>query len=671
MSPPNALAAETSPYLRQHMHNPVHWLPYGPEAWAKAQAEHKLVLVSVGYSACHWCHVMEQETFSNTEAADFMNTHFVCIKVDREERPDVDQVYMDAVQLMTRHGGWPLNCIALPDGQPIWGSVYLPKTQWLSSLQAIVDVESKDPERVRRCAKKLTRAVEAMGQAAGPEGSSFLDAFDSWTESWDLEHGGRLGAPKFPLPCQLEFLWRASHSKCLGPARQQQARTHALRTLDALVRGGIHDHVGGGFARYSVDEAWHVPHFEKMLYDNAQLVSVLTAWGNEAYPEFVDALTQTVAFMEREWRLDHGGFCAALDADSEGEEGTYYLWTNETLESILPPDEVACVDSAFGLNGHSLWERGQHVFRRKAKSKVDRHGLQELLHKLRTWRDGPSGRVKPGLDDKVITSWNALAAIAMAQAARRHATPPLEPALRLGTYLRTHARVPDRPDLLRRTNHADGGPVHEGFAEDYAFTVEAFLELHQSTQDRKWLQEARALMATAMDRLFDPESNTFWNNAQCSDTPFVRSRSMDDGVIPSANASFASGLWKLGWALDIEAWRELSRHMVQSRLTGATTLAESGKWGQVHLDQTDGFTTVVVAVGSDEQRQAVTQAWWSSQRPGTWLEVVGAGDAHIPAWMEGKSLSTEGQPRWYVCQEGACQLAVNTAEQAWDLCPLS
>ena len=654
------------------MHNPVRWLPYGPEAWAKARAERKLVLVSVGYSACHWCHVMEHETFSDSEAAHFMNAHFVCIKVDREERPDVDQVYMEAVQLMTRQGGWPLNCIALPDGRPIWGSVYLPKTQWLSSLQAIVDVESEDPDRVRRYATKLTTAVEAMGQPSSqPEASSFLEAFDSWAESWDLEHGGRMGAPKFPLPCQLEFLERASHSKCLGPERPQSARTHALHTLGALVRGGIHDHVGGGFARYSVDEAWHVPHFEKMLYDNAQMVSALAAWADEAHPEFIEALTQAVAFMEREWRLDHGGFCAALDADSEGQEGTYYLWTAAELESLLAPDEVACVDSAFGLNGHSLWERGQLVLRRKAKSDVDPRNLKDALRKLQTWRDGPNGRVKPGLDDKVLTSWNALAAIGLAQAARRHADVPLELALRLGRYLRTHARVPHRPDLLRRTCHAEGGPVHEGFAEDYAFTVEAFLELHQSTQDREWLQEARALMATAMDRLFDPESKTFWNNAQGSDTPFVRSRSMDDGVIPSANASFASGLWKLGWALDIEAWRELSRHMVQSRLAGATTLAESGKWGQVHLDQTDGFTTVVVAVGSDGHRQAVTQAWWSKRRPGTWLEVVRAGDAHIPAWMEGKSSGPEGQPRWYVCQEGACQLPVDTAEQAWNLCPLS
>lgn len=653
------------------MHNPVHWLPYGPEAWAKAQAERKLVLVSVGYSACHWCHVMEHETFSNAEAADFMNAHFVCIKVDREERPDVDQVYMEAVQLMTRQGGWPLNCIALPDGRPIWGSVYLPKNQWLSSLQAILDVESEHPERVRHYAEKLTMAVDAMGQIAGPEEVSLLDSFDSWTESWDLEHGGRLGAPKFPLPGQLEFLGRASHSKRLGPKRQAQARAHALRTLGAVVRGGIHDHVGGGFARYSVDEAWHVPHFEKMLYDNAQLVSVLAEWADDSNPGFTEALTRALAFMEREWRLDHGGFCAALDADSEGQEGTYYLWTQEELNSLLTQEEVGCLHAAFGLDGHSLWEHGQHVLRQVANAHVNRRDLQDVLHKLQTWRDGPEGRIKPGLDNKVLTSWNALTAIALAKAARFHADLSMEPALRLGQFLQAHARMPHRSDLLRRTSHADGGPLHEGFAEDYAFTVEAFLELHQSTQDRQWLMEARALMATAMERLFDPESKTFWNNARGSDTPFVRSRSMDDGVIPSANASFASNLWKLGWALDIEAWRALSRHMVQARFAGGAALAESGKWGCVHLDQTESFTTVVVAVASADQRHAVTKAWWTAKRPGTWLDVVGPGDAHIPTWMEGKRPGAEGQPRWYVCQEGACQLAVNTAEQAWDLCPLS
>ena len=213
--------------------------------------------------------------------------------------------------------------------------------------------------------------------------------------------------------------------------------------------------------------------------------------------------------------------------------------------------------------------------------------------------------------------------------------------------------------------------MHEGFAEDYAFTVEAFLELHQSTQDRVWLQEARALMATAMERLFDPESKTFWNNAVDSDTPFVRSRSMEDGVIPSANASFASSLWKLGWALDISAWRELSRDMVQARMAGTPTLAESGTWAHVHLDQTEGFATVVVAASSAEQRNAAALAWWSTPRPGTWLDIVCPGDAHIPAWMEGKSPGPEGQSRWYVCQEGACQLPVDTAPQAWNLCPLS
>ena len=284
-----------------------------------------------------------------------------------------------------------------------------------------------------------------------------------------------------------------------------------------------------------------------MLYDNAQLVSVLSAW-EDAPSRIHGSHDEGCGVHGTGWRLDHGGFCAALDADSEGQEGTYYVWTTAELTSILAPDEVACVDEAFGLDGHSLWEHGQHVLRRKAKSDVNPSDLQGVRStNVQTWRDGPNGRVKPGLDDKVLTSWNALAAIALAKAGRR-LPDGVARALRLGRYLRTSARVPHRPDLLRRTHHADGGPMHEGFAEDYAFTVEAFLELHQSTQDRVWLQEARALMATAMERLFDPESNTFWNNAVDSDTPFVRSRSMEDGVIPSANASFASSLWRLGWA---------------------------------------------------------------------------------------------------------------------------
>ena len=252
------------------------------------------------------------------------------------------------------------------------------------------------------------------------------------------------------MPCQLEFLGRAAHSTHLGPARRKQARDHALRTLGALVAGGIHDHVGGGFARYSVDEAWHVPHFEKMLYDNAQLVSALSAWAHVNHPEFTEALTQTVAFMEREWRLDHGGFCAALDADSEGQEGHLLRVDEGRIDSILAPDEVACLDAAFGLNGHSLWQHDQHVLRRKAKSEVGSHELQGVLHKLQTWRDGANGRVKPGLDDKVLTSWNALAAVALAKAARRLPDCSLAPALRLGHLLAHHGTGAPPPRLAAK-----------------------------------------------------------------------------------------------------------------------------------------------------------------------------------------------------------------------------
>ena len=372
---PNALIHESSPYLRQHAYNPVDWQPWSEAVWEEARATDKLVIVSIGYSACHWCHVMEHETFEDSAAAAFMNEHFVSIKVDREERPDVDGVYMTAVQLMTQRGGWPLNAICLPDGRPIYGGTYFPRERWLQALSSILKTRAEKPERVLEYAEQLTAGVQqaelvdvpplegakAWGtpDAYGPADALLLDdGIDRWRQLWDTRWGGNDRAPKFPIPTNLDFLLH------YGTVRGDQAALdHALNTLLHMERGGIHDHIGGGFARYSVDEKWHIPHFEKMLYDNAQLAGTFArAW--QALPEapaseraaLQQAALGIVDFVQREWSHASGGFYSALDADSDGVEGKYYVWTAEELRAVLTEEEYRLCEQAYAVDGKSAWD---------------------------------------------------------------------------------------------------------------------------------------------------------------------------------------------------------------------------------------------------------------------------------------------------------------------------
>jgi uncharacterized protein YyaL (SSP411 family) len=359
---PNDLIHESSLYLQQHAHNPVDWKPWSQQAFEQAKQENKLVLVSIGYSACHWCHVMEHECFENEELAAYMNQHFVCIKVDREERPDIDQIYMTAVQLMTQRGGWPLNCFTLPDGRPIYGGTYFPKDQWMNVLKSLVYTQEKDPERVLEYAAQLEEGVAKSELIAVPSpvekwsDEKLHEMLVRWSRSFDSLEGGPTKAPKFPLPNNYLFLLEFARY-----FQDEKVKNHVELTLDKMLQGGIYDQIGGGFARYSVDMLWKVPHFEKMLYDNGQLIQLYS----EAYrffkkDSYKDLVYQTVAWLQREMQDESGAFYSALDADTEGEEGKFYCWSKEELQQLLDED-FEWVKDYYNVNQRGYWEEEKYI----------------------------------------------------------------------------------------------------------------------------------------------------------------------------------------------------------------------------------------------------------------------------------------------------------------------
>ena len=700
----------------------MHWWPWGEGAWEQAKAANKLVIVSIGYSACHWCHVMERETFEDEEAADFMNAHFVSIKVDREERPDVDQVYMSAVQLMTQQGGWPLHCVTLPDGRPIWGGTYFKKGHWMQALERLNHLHDCSPQEMENYAAQLTEAVQSLEAASSPPspwpnaqtaeedlsaqlkvvGHQMVRSVRSWANHWDPIFGGTTGSPKFVLPVQLDFLDRwadvalwlektatlaeglAQPGSNADTDMESAAIEHLTKTLRAVERGGLHDHVSGGFARYSVDGRWHVPHFEKMLYDNAQLLGTYAlAWKRDKHPALAHAVRRTAHFLMQDMSpsesgVRHGGFMSALDADTAGEEGRFYVWTDDDLRLALPDTtERELVRDHFGMGAGSIWERDKNVLMRQKgverafwESEAMQSALGKALQRMADWRNGQGmgkGRIPPRVDDKVVVGWTALAVSGLAKAGMAMAEPSwIERAKQGATFLTRQGRMTSDAMLLRRSWHANGGPETEGYSEDYALTIEAFLDLHQATLDGRWREEARALMATTLDRFWDDEANAFWYMSRDAEQLFSKSIQRHDGVIPSANATLAGCLWKLGWACEIPIWRDLSRQLVRQHLGQASfSIAESGKWGQVWIDQTLDFGTVVVCASSESGVQHAWKAWNARRRPGTWLEAVWPNATHIPSWMEDKAIPREGETTWYVCREGTCSRPLASAEEAW------
>lgn len=567
----NQLIHESSPYLLQHAHNPAYWYPWGNEALKKAKDENKLIIVSIGYAACHWCHVMEHESFENEEVANFMNDHFVAIKVDREERPDIDQVYMNAIQLMSGRGGWPLNCIALPDGRPIYGGTYFPKAQWMKLLAGVSNFALRYPEKAEEKANSLMQGIkstETIELSSEKPVFSIRDLnhlYDSWKDNFDLVNGGNKGAPKFPMPAGYQFL--LFYHYLTG---NEEALKAITKTLNKMADGGIYDQIGGGFSRYSTDDLWKVPHFKKMLYDNAQLVSLYSsAYQLTKNFTYKNIVSETLDFIQRELTSAEGGFYSSLDADSEGVEGKFYAWTKAELSDILG-DHAELVIDYFNVTEKGNWENSRNILFKNTNDKeiakkyniAEEESAKRVSEAKKLLLKERANRVRPGLDDKILTSWNALMIKGCVDAYRVFDVKIyLDIALRNAEFINSKLKSSD--NRLDR-NYKKGRASINAFLDDYAFTISAFTALYQATFDERWLMDAYKLAIYTISHFYNNDTGMFYYTSDI-DTPLVaRKMEISDNVIPSSNSEMAKNLFMLGHYFYNKDYIEKSKRMLRN-----------------------------------------------------------------------------------------------------------
>ena len=567
----NRLAAENSLYLKQHADNPVDWYPWGQEALDVAQAEGKPLLVSIGYSACHWCHVMAHESFEDEYIAGLMNKHFVCVKVDREERPDVDQVYMEAVQMIQQQGGWPLNVFCLPDGRPFFGGTYFPAEDrghgiipWPQLLMRIADYYKRSHDDLRENADSIQKNIIANTQSASADGDdskwnnqSLLFAAEGICGNHDDQFGGFGGAPKFPPSMTLNFLRALRRSSAVesNPTQAKRIDQCTHLTLRAMAHGGLFDQFGGGFARYSVDAHWLIPHFEKMLYDNALLIDAYTrGWLDNKLPLYAAVVDETIGWLEREMSAPNGGFYAALDADSEGEEGKYYVWTPEQVDEVLGPVLSREVRTAYHINNEGNFEHGTTNPALVESDFEIRQKLTEARAQLLAHRE--SERVPPGKDMKISTFWNAMMIRAISDAGFYfNRVEWLERALRAAEFIWSEI-VDDSGELVKihAVYYEGKGAQVDGFLHDYATVADAFLTVAskidwlQPGQSRLWQERAKAVVDAALEKFGDPDAVGCFFTADGVETPVARRKEWFDNATPSGNSVLMhalSGLYAL------------------------------------------------------------------------------------------------------------------------------
>lgn len=554
----NRLKKELSPYLKQHAHNPVNWYPWSDEALLKAKEENKPIIVSIGYAACHWCHVMEKDCFEDIDVAKVMNENFVCIKVDREERPDIDSVYMSAVQLLTGSGGWPLNVITLPDTKPIYGGTYFPKGKWINLLEQLVQVIKDRPEDVKSQALTLTEGISGESLFYASNNLDDVDKIDidslykAFEHNFDHINGGQKGSPKFPMPSSYNFLLEYGYGSNID------ALQFTYKTLEKISNGGIYDQIGGGFSRYSVDEEWKIPHFEKMLYDNALLVSLYSdAYKISKNDSFKTVISETLEFVKRDLYSKKGLFFSSLDADSEGGEGNYYVWDRKEIDEILKEFSSEFCSYYNVLNGGN-WEKYRNILyvtdpdRRPEKL----HFMKSEILKRR------KQRIKPALDNKILTSWNSLMIKAYTDAFKALGHREYKKiALKAGSKIYKKFTCKDG-SLIRSLNSNISG-----FLDDYANVIDSYISLYQITFNLKWLSRADKLLCYVLQHFSDKDNALFYYTSDKDNKLITRTVDVIDNVMPSGNSVMAKNLFILGKYLYKEDYINRSRVML-SRVSG-------------------------------------------------------------------------------------------------------
>lgn len=664
---PNSLIKASSPYLLQHAHNPVNWYEWEREALEKAKKENKLILVSIGYSACHWCHVMERESFESQEVAKIMNRHFICIKVDREERPDIDQIYMLAIQLMTGSGGWPLNCLCLPDQRPIYGGTYFKKDDWINILENVADLWQHEPDKAIQYADRLTdgirnaeKIIPNLKREAYTQ-EHLTEVVAPWKQYFDLSEGGYDRAPKFPMPNNWQFMLRYSFL-----AEDQDTHAATLLTLEKMALGGIYDQIAGGFARYSVDGNWHVPHFEKMLYDNAQLISLYAeAYQYSRLPLFKEVAEETIAWLAREMTSAEGLFYSALDADSEGVEGKFYVWDKAELEFMSVEDRELLM-AYYHLSEEGNWEEEEtNILLRKQKDEefalergIDLEELKQKISELNLKLLMQRGkRVRPGLDDKCLTAWNAMAIKALAESAEIFDQKEYyQMAKRAADFILNKLKTPEGT-LFR--NFKSGKATISGFLDDYAFFIEALIALYQADFDEKWLNEAKQLTDQVIANFADPESPMFFYTPSGGEVLIARKHEIMDNVIPASNSVMAQNLHALGLLFDEERYVVQAAAMLASVQPQIKTYGSAySNWAIHLLNEVFGVNEIAITGESAGMLKKEINSRYIPNKI-----ILSGTNSTLPLLKDKGSIET----KIYICQNKVCQLPVATVDEALKL----
>ncbi|WP_339916752.1 thioredoxin domain-containing protein [Yeosuana marina] len=666
----NNLINETSPYLLQHAHNPVDWHAWNPETLKLAKSQNKLLLISVGYAACHWCHVMEHESFEDTLVAQVMNKSFINIKVDREERPDVDQVYMNAIQLMTGHGGWPMNVIALPDGRPIWGGTYFKKEQWISALTQISKLYIKKPEKLYDYADKLEEGIKSMDMVSLNSDAPIFktefieESIKKWSQQFDYKDGGINRAPKFMMPNNYHFLLRFAYQN-----NDKRLLDYVNLTLKKMAYGGVFDQIGGGFSRYSVDTKWHVPHFEKMLYDNGQLVSLYSdaylITKNDLYKNIV---TKILEYIKRDMTTENGAFYSSLDADSHNsdgnlEEGAFYVWQKEELKSLLK-DDFNLFSDYYNINDYGLWEHNNYVLIRKDDDDtiIKKYNItkDQLIEKTNNWSNillkERDKREKPRLDDKTLTSWNAIMLKGYVDAYRVFGTKDyLDAAQKNATFILNKQL---REDGGLYHNYKNGNSNINGYLEDYATTIEAFLALYENTLNETWLISARNLTNYTFDHFFDEKSNMFFFTSNEDDSLVSRNIEYRDNVIPASNSMMAKNLFKLSHYFDNEHFKRTALTMLNNVKPEMKEYPSGySNWFDLMLNYTSPFYEVAVIGKDASSKISELNKFYIPNK----LIAGSTSENNLPL-LENRFIPNE--TFIYVCVNNTCKLPVSNVEDA-------